>query len=109
RPISRQDRAEIWQLVERYVMRLDEKGLWTVRQVAERAARLEIERARARIAYETDQAEEVKVQRESGIWHRPRYRHAVVDEAQDLSAAHWRMLRAMIPEGPDDLFIVGDT
>ncbi|WP_248965308.1 UvrD-helicase domain-containing protein [Sphaerisporangium perillae] len=109
RPISREDRAAIWQLVERYVMRLDDKGLWTFRQVAERAARLEIERARAMASYEADQANGVKLQRESGIWHRPRYRHIVVDEAQDLSAAHWRMLRAMVPEGPDDLFIAGDT
>ena len=109
RPISREERAAIWQLVERYVMRLDEKGLWTMQQVAERAARLEVERARAIAAYEADQESAVKVQRESGVWLRPRYRHIVVDEAQDLSAAHWRMLRAMVPEGPDDIFIVGDT
>jgi len=105
RPVSRADRAAIWQLAERFVMRLDEKGLWTYRQVAERAARMEIERARARETYEANPG----VQRESGIWHRPRYRHIVVDEAQDLSAAHWKMLRAMVGEGPDDLFIAGDT
>ncbi|MET9244940.1 UvrD-helicase domain-containing protein [Nonomuraea sp. NPDC003709] len=105
RAISREDRAAIWQLAERFVMRLDEKGLWTYRQVAERAARLELERARARESYEANAG----VQRESGIWHRPRYRHIVVDEAQDLSAAHWKMLRAMVPEGPNDLFIAGDT
>ncbi|GGK65765.1 DNA helicase [Planomonospora parontospora subsp. parontospora] len=109
RAISRQDRAEIWKLVERYVMRLDEKGLWTFRQVAERAARLEIERAKAVASYQAAQVSSVKVQHESGIWYRPRYRHIVVDEAQDLSAAHWRMLRAMVPEGPDDLFVAGDT
>lgn len=109
RPITREDRAAIWQLAERYVMRLDDKGLWTMRQVAERAARLETERARARASYEADQLDAVKLHRESGIWHRPRYRHIVVDEAQDLGPAHWRMLRAMIPESPDDLFIAGDT
>ncbi|MEV4380810.1 UvrD-helicase domain-containing protein [Streptosporangium sp. NPDC049644] len=109
RPISREDRAAIWQLVERYVKRLDEKELWTFRQVAERAARLEIERARELASYEADQVSSVKLQRESGIWHRPRYRHVVVDEAQDLSSAHWKMLRAMVPEGPNDIFLVGDT
>ncbi|GII75683.1 DNA helicase [Sphaerisporangium rufum] len=109
RPITREDRAAIWQLAERYVMRLDDKGLWTIRQVAERAARIEAERARDTAAYLADQVSSAKVQRESGIWHRPRYRHIVVDEAQDLSAAHWRLLRAMVPEGPDDLFIAGDT
>jgi len=38
-----------------------------------------------------------------------RYRHIVVDEAQDLNAAHWKMLRAMVPSGPADIFLVGDT
>ncbi len=38
----------------------------------------------------------------------PLYRHAVVDEAQDLTPAHWRLLRALIEPGPDDLFIAGD-
>jgi superfamily I DNA/RNA helicase len=38
-----------------------------------------------------------------------RYRHAVVDEAQDLSPAHWMLLRAMVAPGPNDLFIAGDT
>jgi len=109
RPISRAERAAIWDLVERYVMRLDEKGLWTMQQVAARAARLEAERAMKLAAYQADQESAVKVHRESGIWYRPRYRHIVVDEAQDLSAAHWRLLRAMVPEGPDDIFIVGDT
>lgn len=105
RPISREDRAAIWRLSEHYVMRLDAKGVWTNQQVAERAARLEMEKARDRVSYEANAG----LQRESGIWHRPRYRHIVVDEAQDLSVAHWKMLRAMIPEGPDDLFIAGDT
>ncbi|MEV0230908.1 UvrD-helicase domain-containing protein [Nonomuraea sp. NPDC050786] len=109
RTISREARAAIWQLVERYVKRLDDKDVWTYRQVAERAARLEIERAARNASYEADQASSIKLQRESGIWHRPRYRHIVVDEAQDLSAAHWKMLRAMVPEGRNDLFIAGDT
>ncbi|WP_460362586.1 UvrD-helicase domain-containing protein [Actinocorallia lasiicapitis] len=109
RAITRQDRAEIWQLVERFVKRLDDKGLWTYRQVAERAARLEAERARALADYEAGQVSSYKIHRESGIWLRPRFRHAVIDEAQDLSAAHWKLLRAMIPHGPADLFIAGDS
>ncbi|RVX44629.1 UvrD-like helicase family protein [Nonomuraea polychroma] len=36
------------------------------------------------------------------------YRHIVVDEAQDISAAQWRLLRAAAPRAYDDLFIVGD-
>ena len=36
------------------------------------------------------------------------YRAVVVDEAQDLSAEAYRLIRAIVPEGPNDLFIVGD-
>ncbi|GAA2914077.1 ATP-dependent helicase [Streptosporangium fragile] len=36
------------------------------------------------------------------------YDHVVVDEAQDLHPAQWRVLRAAVLEGPDDLFITGD-
>ncbi|GAA0901174.1 UvrD-helicase domain-containing protein [Streptomyces thermoalcalitolerans] len=36
------------------------------------------------------------------------YAHVVVDEAQDLHPAQWRVLRAAVSPGPDDLFITGD-
>jgi superfamily I DNA/RNA helicase len=36
------------------------------------------------------------------------YRHIIVDEGQDLHPAQWRLLRAAVPEGPDDLFLVAD-
>ncbi|MGW0804330.1 UvrD-helicase domain-containing protein [Nonomuraea sp. NPDC002799] len=39
--------------------------------------------------------------------HKP-YRHIVVDEAQDVSSAQWRLLRAAAPRAHDDLFVVGD-
>ncbi|MGH3404807.1 MAG: UvrD-helicase domain-containing protein [Streptosporangiaceae bacterium] len=38
----------------------------------------------------------------------PRYRHILVDEAQDLHLAQWRLLRAAVAPGPDDLFIAAD-
>jgi len=38
----------------------------------------------------------------------PRYRHVVVDEAQDLHPAQWRVLRNAVAEQSDDLFIAGD-
>jgi hypothetical protein len=37
------------------------------------------------------------------------YRHAIIDEAQDVSPLQWRLLRAAVQPGPDDLFIAGDT
>ncbi|QZL08361.1 UvrD-helicase domain-containing protein (plasmid) [Streptomyces sp. BHT-5-2] len=36
------------------------------------------------------------------------YDHVVVDEAQDLHPAQWRVLRAAVAPGPDDLFLTGD-
>ena len=36
------------------------------------------------------------------------YRHVIIDEAQDLHPAQWRLLRAAVQPGPDDLFITGD-
>ncbi len=37
------------------------------------------------------------------------YRAIVVDEAQDMSAEAFRLLRAIVPEGANDLFVVGDA
>jgi superfamily I DNA/RNA helicase/mRNA-degrading endonuclease RelE of RelBE toxin-antitoxin system len=86
--VNRAQRAEIWQLVEQFTKRLAEQGLWTFRQLAAHAARLEKARVSA-----------------AGY----RYKHVVVDEAQDLSPAHWMMLRAMVAPGPSDIFLAGDT
>lgn len=36
------------------------------------------------------------------------YDHVVVDEAQDLHPAQWRVLRTAVAPGPDDLFLTGD-
>jgi len=39
---------------------------------------------------------------------RPGYAAIIVDEAQDMGTQAFRMLRAMVAEGKNDLFIVGD-
>lgn len=88
RPLTREERNAVWNEVERFSQRLQDSGRWTWRQVAATAARVEQEREQATSR---------------------RYRHIVVDEAQDLGAAHWKMLRAMVAEGPNDIFLVGDT
>jgi len=88
RQLNRAQRAAIWELAEQFTKRLDEANLWTFRRVAAHAARLEQQLAATR---------------------EPRYRHIVVDEAQDLSSAHWMLLRAMVGRGPNDLFLAGDT
>lgn len=35
--------------------------------------------------------------------------HVLVDEGQDLTVLHWQMMREMVAEGPDDLFIAEDA
>jgi hypothetical protein len=101
RSLTRIERDQIWQLTERFTTWLEGRGVWTWRQVAQRAARLEMDRMAAAVSTSGEST--------SGGVHRPRYRHVVVDEAQDLSAAHWKMLRAMVAPGPDDMFLTGDT
>ncbi len=39
----------------------------------------------------------------------PRFDHVVVDETQDLSPIQLKLLRAIVPEGDNDLFLVGDA
>ncbi|NEW29394.1 3'-5' exonuclease [Nocardia cyriacigeorgica] len=35
--------------------------------------------------------------------------HVIVDEAQDLHATHWQLLRSLVADGPNDLFIAEDS
>ncbi len=108
RALTRPDRNQVWKLVEQFTARLDKLGVETWGQAAERAARYETDRAR-RITERptTDHDLDDSSGRRSLTY---RYRHVVVDEAQDLRAAHWKMLRAMAgPTAPNDIFIAGDT
>jgi superfamily I DNA/RNA helicase/mRNA-degrading endonuclease RelE of RelBE toxin-antitoxin system len=114
RNITRPERAEIWQLAEKFTQRLDRLGRQTWAQVAERAARLEMEREQRIEKVERDRAEHggldnIHLQAGSAGWLRHRYRHIVVDEAQDLRPGHWKMLRAMVARDRNDIFLVGDT
>ncbi|MCG3038980.1 UvrD-helicase domain-containing protein [Streptomyces sp. S1A] len=116
RALTRPERARIWKLIEQFAARLDKLGVETWGQAAERAARFEIERA-AKIMARREYKEEVGgkdlIHRDNSSGMRYlgyRYRHIVVDEAQDLRPAHWKMLRAMAdPDLPNDMFIAGDT
>ncbi|GAA2253245.1 ATP-dependent helicase [Actinomadura luteofluorescens] len=62
-------------------------------------------RARGQRSYLQTADEAAKMLRETRT--KP-YHHIIVDEAQDLHPAQWRLLRAALPVGPDDLFLVGD-
>lgn len=114
RNITRPERADIWQLAEGFTQRLDRLGRQTWAQVAEKAARLELERERRILEIERQREEaggldNIHLQAGSAGWLRHRYRHIVVDEAQDLRPGHWKMLRAMAARDRNDIFLVGDT
>jgi superfamily I DNA/RNA helicase len=87
-PLTPPQRQAVWRVLERFATGLDEQGLATFGQLADRVAAA----LTAAVA--------------AGEPHP--YRHVVVDEAQDLSSPQWRMLRALVASESDDLFLAGD-
>lgn len=87
--LSRPQRIAVWKLVEAFRRRSQMDGTISFPEVLVVAA--EVLRLRA----------------EAGEGHLAD--HVIVDEAQDLHAAHWLFLRALVAEGPDDLFIAEDS
>ena len=84
RPLTKAQRSQVWQVAQRVTTELAAAGQSTHFQLANEATQL---------------------LRQPGA---PRYRHILVDEAQDLHPAQWRLLRAAVDPGPDDLFIAAD-
>ncbi|MFG2015890.1 UvrD-helicase domain-containing protein [Actinomadura geliboluensis] len=80
-PLGKAQRAVVWRAIGHVVDGLAAEGKSTFHQLANEAAELV-----------------------DG----PEYDHVVIDEAQDIHTAQWRLLRRLVKEGPDDLFIVGD-
>ncbi|NLN92812.1 MAG: UvrD-helicase domain-containing protein [Candidatus Hydrogenedens sp.] len=83
--LSRKDRAALWEVFEQYRDALKELGKVEWSDVI-RQTRLYLE-GKSRLPY----------------------RAVVVDEAQDFFEEEWRLIRALVPENPNDLFIVGDA
>jgi ATP:corrinoid adenosyltransferase len=80
-PLGKAQRAVVWRAIGHVVEGLAKEGKSTFHQLANEAAELV-----------------------DG----PEYDHVIIDEAQDIHTAQWRLLRRLVAEGPDDLFIVGD-
>ncbi|MFG2044515.1 UvrD-helicase domain-containing protein [Dactylosporangium sp. NPDC048998] len=76
-------RDQVWAAMHSVAAQLAKKGLRTHTQLADEAAEI--------------------VRRST-----PPYRHVVVDEAQDLHPAQWRLLRALVAPGPNDMFLLAD-
>jgi superfamily I DNA/RNA helicase len=83
--LSRPARRLVWDAIERVLAELQRRGQATYLQLADQAADLLASRPL-----------------------RP-FAHVIVDEAQDLHPAQWRLLRAAVAAGQNDLFIAGDA
>ncbi|MEU7810431.1 UvrD-helicase domain-containing protein [Micromonospora chalcea] len=83
-PLMAEQRVQVWEAIRQVTDELRVLDQRTHLQLADEAARILAERPV-----------------------RP-YRHVIVDEGQDLHPAQWRLLRAAVAPGPDDLFIVSD-
>ena len=84
RPLTKAQRSQVWQAIQRVTARLAAARQSTHLQLANEATHL---------------------LRHAAV---PRYRHILIDEAQDLHPSQWRLLRAAVAPGPDDLFIAAD-
>jgi hypothetical protein len=86
RTLSRVQRQRVWRVCEHYVESLLRRGKAEWSGII-RDARNLIELKKAPLPY----------------------RAVLVDEAQDFHAEEWRLVRAILPAGPNDLFLVGDA
>ncbi|MGE2718453.1 3'-5' exonuclease [Mycolicibacterium celeriflavum] len=87
--LSRPQRIAVWKLVEAYrrQSQMDESVSFPeVLALAAEALRIRTEKDGSHLAD-----------------------HVIVDEAQDLHATHWALLRALVAKGPNDLFIAEDS
>lgn len=85
-PLNRAFRARIWPVFEEYRAQLAERGVMEAVDCYRAAAAL----------LEQDNAG-------------ANFTSVIVDEAQDMSAPAWRLIRSIAPAGRDDIFIVGDA
>lgn len=83
-PLTRKQRTEVWKLVEQYVTLKREAG-----------------------QFDRNEIFNIVANHLNATGLHP-YRHVIADEIQDFSNPELRFLRALVEEGPDDLFLVGD-
>ena len=107
--LSRAKRDAVWPVFEEYRGQLASRRLKTVEDAYREITGMLAAEAEA----EAEEREAGKLTSESGH-HLSKgasglvYSAIVVDETQDLGPQALRLLRAMVPAGPNDLFFVGD-
>ncbi len=84
--LNRKERTQVWSVFQRFRELLEEHGLsdW---QDLMREARLYIEKQKIPLPYQA----------------------VLADEIQDFTRSGLKLLRALVPEGQDTLFLVGDA
>ncbi|TSE01842.1 AAA family ATPase [Skermania sp. ID1734] len=87
--LTRPQRIAVWKLVEAFRRQSRMDGTLSFPEVLALAA------------------EHLRLRNEAGKSHLAD--HVIVDESQDLHATHWALLRALVAEGRDDLFIAEDS
>lgn len=83
--LNRSGRSRVWPVFEEYRNLLSRQGMKEVDDGYRDAAQL--------------------LEHDAGF---APYISVIVDEAQDMSTQAFRLIRRLVPEGPNDLFIVGD-
>jgi AAA domain/UvrD-like helicase C-terminal domain len=86
RTVSRPQRARIWKVFEHYRHALAKRNQQEWLEVIQ-TARRHLEEKKAKLPY----------------------RAVVVDESQDFHNEEWKLIRALVPAGANDLFLVGDA
>jgi hypothetical protein len=86
--LDRSKRILVWSVIEEYRKRARLFGLLSFAEIAEVAAAWLNSRAEG----ETSLVD-----------------HILIDEGQDLTPSHWRLIRAIAAPGPNDIFIAEDT
>ena len=84
--LSREQKKKVWEVFQEYRAQLNEHGQKEFVDLI-RDARSLIETKQLKLPY----------------------RSVIVDEAQDMSSEAFRLIRAIVPVGPNDIFIVGDA
>ena len=84
-PLNRRARAKAWPVFAEYRVQLAERGLKEVDDAYRDVAAI-LERDRSGLEYTS----------------------VIVDEAQDWGTQAYKLIRSIVPEGKDDLFVVGD-
>ena len=84
--LPRSAREPVWQVMERFKALCGRSGRMTYPMMVAKAASY-LEQHQSATAY----------------------RAVIVDEAQDMTAADWRLIRGLVPAAANDLFLVGDA